>query len=208
MRGLLLLAFAPMCLADNSLVDEFVALFTDGNMDRAEALVDALEGCTPSPEVNTLFRDMLSSGINATRTCGKLNLNREEAKECVTRGMYTIAISTSPYKVFTTQPLDTEDERDLTTCGNGDFRNDAEIIDPIEVIVKRFVGCDVDMSDNATKDAVLEIFQGTGQMPRTNRALLATLCTSVELSGTLHNQVVRYVTETLKHLAMILPNRR
>jgi hypothetical protein len=208
-RFALLLVAAVATAQTNNLLDDVVALFSGGNTDRASELLDALQGCTASDASTSLFQEVLTTGLNATRTCFGLEIARDRVDECIVKSTEAIRLSTSPYDIFSVQALSPSDIAKLSTCAAGVANADSAIVDPFEVLVKRFLQCEIDLDANTEqKDALLEVFKGTNQMQEVSRAQLAALCSTLHFSGALHSDVVDFFSQTLRHFVAIVPARR
>ena len=194
---------------ENNLLDTFVSTFTFTKQEDARALLDVFEKCDTVNTEDTLFQEVLRTGLNATRTCTS-EISRDNARKCIDRGSTLATLSSSPYNVLSTEKLSASDIATLDTCGKGVDNVDSEILNAVLVIVKRFAQCGLTVSDltGAQKDAILEVFKGTEQNREVNRALLSNLCSSLHFGGAIHQDIVDFVTASFKTYVVLLPSRR
>ena len=199
---------------DNNLLDTFVSTFTFTTRDEANALLNVFDKCESVERDSTVFQEVLRTGLNATRTCTN-EISREHARKCIDRLGTLATLSTSPYNVLAMQKLSTTDIARLNQCSTGFSDsdatvNDANIVDSVLVIIKRFVQCGL-VRDDLTADqttAILDVFKGTEQTKEVNRALLSNLCGSLHFGGEVHKDLVEFLTATFKTYVVFLPNRR
>jgi hypothetical protein len=206
--ALLLVAAPATTTAQENLLDTFVSVFTGGNQDRASELLDVLQGCGVSNEGQNLFEDILDKTLNATRTCLRIEINRENADACIARSSSAIHTATSPFDIFSVQPLTSGDIATLSSCATGTFADDAAIVDAFRVLAKRFLQCDVDAFTDDQTTAITDVFQGDDQVNTANRASLASVCTSLHFAGSIHKDAIDFVTQILKHYVQVMPSRR
>ena len=83
------------------------------------------------------------------------------------------------------------------------------IVDPFEVLVRRFLQCDVDFDKSPSqKEALLDVFKGDAQAQEIARAQLTATCSMLHFGGELHVDVVDFLSQTLHNFAVLFPNRR
>lgn len=191
--------------AQDSLLETFVATFTGTSNDEAKDLLDTLETCTSDVD-NQLFRDVLRMSVNATRACTTTQVDRGNYKKCIDRAATAVRMASSPYDIFSTQQLTDDDIAALASCETS-LESDDAIIRSYLVIVKRFLQCDVTLTDEQ-RTAVLDVFQGDGQAKELQRAQLSNLCGALRFSGETHREFVLYVQTSLKNYAALFPTRR
>lgn len=204
----LVMTLACAASAQTDIVDNLVSLFTQGNTERASELLDALQGCA-APVSDNLYQDTLSKSLNATRACFSAEINRDKVKECITKSTDAIRVPTSPYSLFSVRALSSTDIATLRTCSDGVADSDAAIVAPFEVLVRRFLQCDVDFDESPSqKEALLDVFKGDAQAQEIARAQLTATCSMLHFGGELHVDVVDFLSQTLHNFAVLFPNRR
>ena len=214
MLRMLLATLAIGSLAQtNNLLDQFVATFTGGDTTRAKELVTLLEGCSASSSTN-LLQQVFSDSLNATRVCWTLEApNKANAKKCVERATSAFQLATSPYDLFSAQVLTDAEQAKLTTCAAGVNTNQI-VEESFVVLSKRFLQCDFSGMTPNQRTAILDVFGDDAesseptQVQDTSRAQMSSLCTSLDYLGAAHRDAVTYVTQMLKHMTQLLPNRR
>ena len=205
----LVLTLACAAQAQTDLLDNLVSLFTAGDTERATELLNALEGCAAPAGSDNLFQDTLSASLNATRTCFRTEVDRASVKECITKSTEAIRAPTSPYNLFSVRALSAPDIHTLHECAVGVPDTAAKIVAPFEVLVRRFLQCDIVFGDHPKqKAALLEVFEGDDQMQEVARAQLAATCSTLHFSGAMHSDVVDFLSQTLRHMAVLFPARR
>lgn len=214
MRSILhtsLFLFAATALAQtttNNLLDQFVSVLTSGDQNRASELLDVLQSCS-STGGSDFFNDVVSSSLNASRTCATLEITRESARRCVERASHAFTVATSPYTAFSTQKLSTEDIDALKTCADG-LDTKSSVYPAFEVLAKRFFHCGLTLTpDQKTQlDDVFWGTDGTDQMREASRTVLSTTCASLRFTGELHADFVNFFTETAKAWLNLVPASR
>ena len=207
--ALLLVAAPAPTTAQENLLDTFVSVFTGGNQDQASELLDVLQGCGVSTDGQNLFEDILDKTLNATRTCLRLEISRENADDCLSKASSAIHTATSPFDLFSVQPLTSNDITVLSSCATGTFADDEALVEAFRVLTKRFLQCKVDAFTDDQKTVITDIFQGDGQISTANRASLSSVCTSLHFAGSMHKDTVDFVTQTMRHyIDVITPSRR
>tara|TARA_B110000046_G_scaffold25053_2_gene24247 strand:+ start:5514 stop:6164 length:651 start_codon:yes stop_codon:yes gene_type:complete len=216
MKFFLLLA-ATCCTVSaqtNNILDTFVSTFTFASQDEARALVDIFEKCDNTALDESLFQQVLRTGINATRSCTS-EISREHAKKCIDRFGTLATLSTSPYNALSMEKLSASDISSLEACGtdlpDGQTTSGQDaILNAFLLIVKRFGQCGLTTGDltQKQKDAILDVFKGTEQNREVNRALLSNLCSSLHFGGAVHQDIVNFLTASFKTYVVLLPNRR
>ena len=191
--------------AEENLFDTFISTFSGATREETRELLDTLH-C--KPQTSNLFSDVLRDSLNTTRTCTRNGVTRENAKKCIEKAIMVTKTVTSPYDAFLVQRLDAADKAKLGACADGlGATEKADIVAAFEVIVKRFVGCAIELTD-AQKDQVFDFFKGTEQAREMSRAQLSTICNSLQFSGNVHADLVEFVSDTLKTFTVVLPQSR
>lgn len=205
---LFLCVVGTMAQMDN-LVDTFVSTFTFTTREEAGALLEVFQKCDGIATDQTIFQEVLRTGLNATRTCTS-EITRDHARKCIDRVGTVATLSTSPYNVLAIEKLSTSDIDTLVTCGNGVANDDTAILTSVLVIMKRFAQCSLEVSDltQTQKDAILDVFKGTEQRSEVNRALLSNICSSLHFGGEMHQDMVDFLTASFKTYVVVLPQRR
>jgi hypothetical protein len=200
-RIALVLLTAATATAQTNVVDQLASLFA--------FTPETLRVCADGAATATIFSDALNSTLTATRACFALELTRERLDECIDKSASTLRLITSPYDVFSVHALSSTDITKLGTCASGVENTATAILDPFQVLLKRFLQCNIDLTkDGDVRTAVLDTFEGTGAIQELNRAQLAAICTSLHFSGSLHSDVVDFFSQTLRHFVALVPARR
>lgn len=198
------LVIAVVSAQNNDILDTFVNLFTAGQTENSAELVNSLRDCE-APGASHM-RDIFTSAVNTTRACTSLNVNREQALTCIQDASHLTALSLSPYD-FLSLTLTTTEITTLQTCAGGVEDNEGAVIDPLEVIVQRFLQLQCDPTQTQ-KDTIMEIFGGDGQPQQIARANLAAVCTSLFYTGDMFKDALGATTSFVKQMLVLPPNRR
>lgn len=197
------LLFVLSTVVAQDYVTDFVSAFTNNVIN--EDILNIAQECSTQTSTNFLA-DLLNKGVNATRACAK-EVNREHYKVCVDDLVTYANFATDPYTAFAVHPLGASDILTLETCASG-LDTDDKIVAAVEVLLKRFLQCDVQQITGEQRTAVLDVFKGDETQHEMARVQLETICDTMQLGGSLHSTFIKFASDALHRFSVLIPKTR